>query len=211
MKNSIFTGMLFIFICCYSINTIKQSEQIPNFHSEHLNKTEREIINYFLSSELNSERYKSYSDFGITIIEEALKSQTSINSYEYAYNYLYESEGEKDYWILNRNQIEKIKSKLKDEKQYYWKKENFDNKSIHLLKYDSLRQIIRTNKYIDLPSQLIIYLSKPLILNKNNALISYDIGNGKLGFNPIIHITVLMKKEKGKWYKSANFEDGTYN
>lgn len=197
-------GMLFVFICCFSTNTIRQKQ------SEHLSKKEKEIINHFLNSELNSERYKSYSNFGITIIEEALKSQESINPYEYAHNYPYKSE-EEDYWILNRNQVEKIKSKFKDEKQFYWKKENFDNKSIHLLKYDSLRQIIRTNKYIDLPSQLIIYLSKPLILNKNNALLSYDIGNGKLGFSPIIHITILMKKEKGKWYKSANFEDGTYN
>ncbi|WP_124019418.1 hypothetical protein [Flavobacterium hydrophilum] len=205
MKNSIFMGMLFVFICCFSTNTIIQKQ------SEHLSKTEREIINHFLNSELNSERYKSYSNFGITIIEEALKSQKSINSYEYTYNYLYESEKDKDYWVLNHIQIEKIKSKLEDEKQHYWEKENFDNSSIHLLKYDSLRQIIRTNKYIDLPSQLIIYLSKPLIINKNNALLSYDIGNSKLGFNPIIHTTVLMKKEKGKWYKSANFEDGTYN
>jgi hypothetical protein len=57
---------------------------------------------------------------------------------------------------------------------------------------------------------LIIYISKPLIIYENNALISFTIGSGEFGNSIINHFTVLLRKENNEWYDWGYYEDGVY-
>ena len=60
-------------------------------------------------------------------------------------------------------------------------------------------------------NNLIIFLSSPLLIDKNNALLSFEIGNGDLGFNSITHFTALMKKKNDKWEVQTSYWDGVVN
>ena len=85
---------------------------------------------------------------------------------------------------------------------------DFKNVKVNLVNYEELRESINKGKY--LKGKLIVYLSRPLIIDKNNAFISFDIGNGDMGFYPITHFTISMKKENDKWIQSEFYEDGVF-
>jgi hypothetical protein len=105
-------------------------------------------------------------------------------------------------------QIKKKKEEIQFEKQYYWKVSDFKKIKVVLLKHSAFREIIKSGQYINLPNRLIISLSTPLIIDDKNALISFDIGNGNLGYSEINHFTVLMKKVNEKWIQYEFFDDG---
>jgi len=50
-----------------------------------------------------------------------------------------------------------------------------------------------------------------LIIDKNNVLINFEIGDGGFGFYPITHFTVLMRKINNKWVEIGYYEDGVFN
>lgn len=176
-----------------------------------ITETEGNIINDFLEVELEKDRYKNYKDAEIVVIEEVLKKTKPISVYEFNLKYK-ESWGKFiNNWILDTLQIKKIKLDIENEELYYWKVSDFKNIKVSLLKYEELRTIINTGAYSNLPPRLIIYLSKPLIIDENNALVSFEIGDGQFGFASINHFTVLMKKVNNKWEQSDQFEDGVFN
>ncbi|MEO5775292.1 MAG: hypothetical protein ABIQ27_00210 [Flavobacterium sp.] len=210
MKNLI-TALLLIFL--FSCSGQKNNNTInpkANSAQSNLTETESNIVNEFLGSELKKDRYKNYKDYEVFLIEEAVKKTKSIYAYEYTYKNFYKREREREYWILDSVQIKRLKSDLETEKQYYWKISDFKNTKVSLYKYQELRTIIKTGAYVNLPKRLIIFLSKPLIINESTALISFDIGNGTLGNNEITHFTVLMKKNEKKWIAKDYFEDGAF-
>lgn len=215
MKKVILLLFISSLICC-ATKYEKQGNVKPTFEYQsdlvisNLTEIEITIINDFLEAELKSDRYKSYKNFELFVIEEALKKAKPIYAYEYTYKNFYKTEKEKDYWILDSVQINKLKSNLAFEKQDYWVLSDFKKLKVNLLKYEKLRKIINSGEYNKLSQRLIIYISKPLIIDDKNALISFEIGNGKLGFNEITHFTVLMKKEGGKWIDKNHFEDGIF-
>jgi hypothetical protein len=189
------------------------------FISTEINLTEIEtnIVNDFLNVELKKDRYKSSKDFEYAIIEEALKKSKAINSYLYSYqewlsmNKIDEIGDVENRFFLDSLQIKKIKVDLEREEAYNWKVSDFKNIKVSLLKYEELRIIINTGTYTSLPKKLIMYLSKPLIIDENNAFISFEIGNGQLGFASITHFTVLMKKVNNKWVIYEYYYDGVFN
>ena len=176
-----------------------------------ITETEGNIINDFLEVELEKDRYKNYKDAEIVVIEEVLKKTKPISVYEFNLKYK-ESWGKFiNNWILDTLQIKKIKLDIENEELYYWKVSDFKNIKVSLLKYEELRTIINTGAYSNLPPRLIIYLSKPLIIDENNALVSFEIGDGQFGFASINHFTVLMKKVNNKWEQSDLYYDGVFN
>ena len=176
-----------------------------------ITEPEGNIINDFLEVELEKDRYKNYKDAEIVVIEEVLKKTKPISVYEFNLKYK-ESWGKFiNNWILDTLQIKKIKLDIENEELYYWKVSDFKNIKVSLLKYEELRTIINTGAYSNLPPRLIIYLSKPSIIDENNALVSFEIGDGQFGFASINHFTVLMKKVNNKWEQSDQFEDGVFN
>lgn len=165
-----------------------------------LSQTESDIVNDFLAAELKKERYKNYKDYEIIIIDEVLKKNKAIEAYLYSYNErqsinkINKSDEIKNIYFLDSLQIEKIKSEFKKEPIYYWKISDFKKTKVSILKNEELRNIINTNSFINLPNRLILHLSKPLLIDENNALMSFDIGNGKFGYSAITHFSVLLKK-----------------
>jgi hypothetical protein len=198
----------------YSCTAQKNSSQesTKKISSENnLTELENNIDNDFLNTELKKERYKSYKDFEIVVIEEALRKMKPISDYEFNLKYKKSWGKYINNWILDTVQINKLKSELEKEEVYHWKVSDFKNIKVSLLKDDELRTIINTGVYVNLPSRLLIYLSKPLIIDENNAFISFEIGNGQLGFASINHFTVLMKKVNNNWVIFEYFYDGVFN
>lgn len=209
MKKILYFVLIGLLLSCNAKKEILVTNSISE--SKNLTEIESNIINDFLDIELKDDRYKSYKDYEIVIIEEAYKKSKPLYAYEYAYKDLYKHGKEiKNYWILDSLQIEKMKENIKFENTFHWKTTDFKNIKVGLYKHEELRRIIKSNEYINLPKRLIIYLSRPLIIDNDKALISFDIGNGQLGFNSITHFTVLMNKEKEKWIKGGYYDDGIY-
>jgi hypothetical protein len=204
MKSLISILFLIIFISC----GIKKETNVTV--NKGITDLEKQIVNDFLDTELKKERYNNYKDYQIVVIEEALGKMKPLSTYEF--NYIYKNSWGKfiSEWQLDSLQIKRIKAGLKNEKIYFWKASDFNNFKVNILKYEELRNIINTGQYINLPKRKIIYLSTPLIIDNNNALLSFEIGNGDLGFNPITHFTVLMQKVNGIWIQKSFYEDGVY-
>lgn len=181
-----------------------------------LTETESTIINIFLDTELKKARYKNYNGYEVFIIEEALKSIVSIDSYSYSLqewkimNRINKLSDSDNIYFLDSLQIEKLRLELEKELLYHWKASNFKNIKMGVYKYEELKMITNTGAFLNLPKRLIIYLSKPLIINKNNVLISFHIGNGEIGFNSINHSTILLRRVNDEWKESAHYEDGVF-
>lgn len=192
----------------YSCSTNKPKEQ-TNDNNSNLTKIEKTIVNDFLDKELIKERYKNYEDFEIIVIEEALKKAKPLADYEFNYKYKNSWGSSIKEWIIDSLQIIKIKNQLKNEDVYHWKVSDFKNVKVKILKREELRKTTNTGEYLQ--NNLIIYLSKPLIIDENNVLISFEIGDGGFGFYPITHFTVLMRKINNKWVENGYYEDGVFN
>lgn len=207
---------LILFIIMLSCTTKKAStdyiKNLPNHQfidsTANLSNNELNIVNDFLEVELKADLYKSYKNFNFFVIEEADKKIKPLYAYEFSHKEFYKRNKERDFWLLDSLQIKKKKEEIQFEKQYYWKVSDFKNIEVSTIKYEDLRTIINTGAYISLPSKLIIYLSKPLIIDDKNALISFNIGNGNSGYSEINHFTVLMKKVNEKWIQYEFFDNG---
>lgn len=220
MKKHIFILSLVLLFSCSAKKTNKLNS-IPTAQisiETKLTETEFNINNDFIDVELKKERYLNYKDFEIVIIEEALKKYQSVETYIYSYDEwismtkIDRREDIENRYFLDSLYVKKIKLELEKEEIYHWKISDFKNIKVSLLKYEDLIKIIRINAYgSTISKRLIIYLSKPLIIDKNNALISFEIGNGQLGFHSINHFTVLMKKVNNKWEQSDYYYDGVFN
>ena len=181
-----------------------------------LNKEESDIVNALLKLELESERFKNYQNLELVPIEEALDKVTNINAYELAYKnwHSLNKDTPEDIkrlgWILNPLQIKIFQKLCIKDKNYYWKSTDIKTYKVSIMKKETLTKIINSGSYVNGPEKLIIYLSKPLIINKNNAFISFTIGGSSLGFTEISHSTVLMKKINSKWTNTTEYFDWVY-
>lgn len=205
--NKVFLIVIFVFF--YSCSTTKNRE--VGSSSNTLPETEKMIINDFLEAELKKESYKKYTDFQIELIEEAIKKLKPISDYEFNYKYKNSWGANIKDWIIDSIKIKKLKSDLKNEKAYRWKESDLYNVKAKVLKTEELIKIINTGSYgVNETKNLIISLSRPLIIDANNALLSFDIGNGQLGNAAISHFSVLMRKINNQWIAVNYYEDGVF-
>lgn len=216
MKNLLYLLFCTLLFSCSVQKNITPNNIKKNYTESNLTDIESNIINEFLNEELKKESYKNYKDFEIVVIEEALKKYKSIEAYQYSHDEWISMDrinkigNIENRFFLDTLQSKKIKIELEKEEVYHWKVSDFKSIKVCLLKYEELRTIINTGTYISLPNRLIIYLSKPLIIDENNAFISFDVGNGRLGFAAINHFTVLMRRVNNKWIQSNYYEDGVF-
>lgn len=211
------TTLVIILILIYqqSIGQSMRSKVSDTVTTEkNLTETESTVVNIFLDAELKKDRYKYYKGCEIFIIEEALKITKSIDTYLYSLEewkimnkVLKRTDSEKMYF-LDSLQIKKIKLKLEKEQIYHWKVTDFKNIKVSLYKFEELRKSIRTGTSFDLPKKLIIYLTKPLIINENNALISFNIEIGDGVYSSLTHFTVLLRKANNEWKDIGHYDDG---
>lgn len=208
MKKIILIVIIFAFFSCKCVKETKYVQV------KKLSDKETAIINDFMNAEFKKEQYLKYKGYEIMIIKEAIKKSKNIDTYLYsltdwkAMNKKRNINDVREVYFLDSLQINRIKSEIENEKLHYWKLSDFKNIKVNLLKNEGLRESINKGKY--LKGRLIVYLSRPLIIDKNNALISFDIGNGDMGFYPITHFTVSMKKVNDKWIQSEFYEDGVF-
>ena len=219
MKNLLFIIFyLSLFSCSLqNNNNLNEKYTAPISIESKLTEKESNIINAFIDVELKKDRYKNYKDCEIFVIEEALQKRKSLKTYIFSkdeWNSIHKMHGGKDraeIYFLDTLQINKLELELEKEEAYHWKVSDFKNLNVSLLKNEDLRTIIKTTAYRNFSPRLIIYLSRPLIIDENNALISFEVGAGQLGFHSLNHFTVLMRKENIKWVQINLFYDGVFN
>jgi hypothetical protein len=219
MKNLLYLSIGVLLVSC-SLQKNKNSDSAftPKVSIENkLTDTESNVINDFIDVELKKERYKNYKDFEVIVIKEALKKDQCIEAYQYSRDEWISMErvnkiGDiENRYFLDDLQVKKIKRNLEKEEIYHWKVTDFNIRKVRVLPYEELRTIINTGSYGNSTRQIIIYLSRPLIIDKNNAFVSFEVGNGQLGFNSINHFTILMRKINNKWEQRYNYYDGVFN
>lgn len=217
MKNVFYIIYFALLLSCSTQKNITTPNTTSNSNSitTTLTDIERSIINTFIDIEIKKERYIRYKDYEIVIVEEALKKTQAIDSYSFSSNewtFTHNTDKKRDtknWYPLNSLEVKKIKKELAQEKTYHWKTTDFENIKVSLLKYEELIKSIRKSDY--LKNKIIIYLSRPLIIDKKNALVSFEVGNGDLGFSGINHFTVLMRKVKNNWEQSYHYYDGVFH
>ncbi|MFE3869589.1 hypothetical protein ACFX5E_16120 [Flavobacterium sp. LS2P90] len=198
-------------------NTVVDVQMNPISSMSKVTEIEDNIINAFIDVELKKDRYKNYKDAEIFVIEEALKKHKSLETYIFSKNEwnamhkIHRGEDRTEIYFLDTLQINKLELELEKEEVYHWKTSDFKNLNVSLLKYEDLVTIIKTAAYSNFSIRLIIYLSKPLIIDENNAFVSFEVGAGQLGFHSINHFTVLMRKVDNKWEQINLYYDGVYN
>lgn len=215
MKNLLLLSLFFLLSC--SARKKDNINQITQTISPQLTQEEINVTNDFLDAELATDRYKNYGNLEIVLIEEAGNGISNLSVYEHAYKE-WHSFGEKATlednlrlgWILDTIQIKELKRNYIIKENYNWKISDIKNYKVSIMKNETLRDIIKSSEYINLPEKLILYLKKPLIVVGNNALISFNIGSSALGFTSMNHYTALLKKVNDKWLISATYDDGIY-
>ena len=215
MKNLLLLSLFFLLSC--SARKKDNINQITQTISPQLTQEEINVTNDFLDAELATDRYKNYGNLEIVLIEEAGNGISNLSVYEHAYKE-WHSSGEKATlednlrlgWILDTIQIKELKRNYIIKENYNWKISDIKNYKVSIMKNETLRDIIKSSEYINLPEKLILYLKKPLIVVGNNALISFNIGSSALGFTSMNHYTALLKKVNDKWLISATYDDGIY-
>jgi hypothetical protein len=220
MKYSIFTLLMIIFGSCTSKRnapTIKETQPLIQLKSivDTLTIEESNIINDFLDFELASERYKNKTNNEIIVIENAGNGIKNLLAYEYSYrdfhsygNKATAEDNERLGWILDTIQIKELKNKYSDKKEYNWKSSDIKNYKVSIMQDDTLRNYLKKDRFLELSKKLILFIKKPLIINKNNAFISIYSRVGFIGVN-LDNFTALMKKANGKWKAEATYWDGS--
>ena len=217
MKNILFlTFSLFLISCSIKKSKESISQQESVFSSlSNLSKEESNIVNDFLEIELKSEQYKSYKNLETILAEEALNQTYSLNSYEYAYNewHKYNKENndlnEQLGWVIDDKQLQELKLKYTNNKPFYWRKNDIKNYNITIIKNEVLKNGAKTGTSFDKPERLVLYISRPLMINQNQAFLNFISSNSMYG-NMIHHFTILMKKNNNKWVEGPTYGDGSF-
>lgn len=194
----------FLFLYCANIKKNNQNSIIRTNSKEYKN-----IINAFLDTILKTKKYDTYKDYNIVVMEEGSSKLSSYYTYKYCYNSNLNTK--KDIYFgceYDIDQMAKLKKEFKEEIPYLWKRSDFLNSNIEILKTEDLRKSIRMGNYTELPKRLLIYFSVPLIVEKDKAFFYFDSGNSFFGFTTIESVIVLMKKnKKNKWVIDSYYFD----
>lgn len=220
MKYTIFIILGLLLLSCSAKKNEKNkiaflSEESEKVVLENLSNDETNIVNDFLDFELASERYKNKINNEIIVIEDAGNGIENLLAYEYAYRdfHSYGNKGtaednERLGWILDSLQIKELKNKYSDKKEYHWKSSDIKNFKLSIMKDDTLRNYLKKDRFLELSEKLVLFIKKPLMIDKENAFISIYSREGFVGHN-IDNYTALMKKTNGKWKIGASFWDGS--
>ena len=221
MKNLILIISIIICTSCISKKReLQEKESKPlvqlKVAPDTLTTEENNVVNDFLDVELASETYKNDLNREIIVIKEAGNGIENLEVYEYAYKRFHENGAkpttevkERLGWILDTIQIKDLKNKFRDKKQYHWKSSDIKNINVNIMKKEVFTNSIRSGEYITLPERLIIYITKPLLIDSTTAFITFRTGSSRLGFTTINNYTALMNKVNGKWLIRASYWDGS--
>jgi hypothetical protein len=77
------------------------------------------------------------------------------------------------------------------------------------MKKEKFRNIITSTEYLNLPEKIVLYITKPILIDNSLGLITLRSGSTLLGFRTINNYTALMNKINGKWQIRASYWDGS--
>ncbi len=172
-------------------------------------KFDKQIINDFMTQKLASERYKNYKNLQILLFSNAGSRANSLSAYEYSFKEKNWTPGIKE-WILDSTQINTIKEKKKNKKLYFWNKADFSPLNIEMITQEKYMRNIKSELYTN-NRKLVLFITKPLIIDKNNAMLFFDSSVVDIIPFDIEHYTVLLKKQNNKWVIDTYFFDGNIN
>lgn len=217
MKYLLITLITLTILSCESQKVLSENSAINATIENELTPTEKEIINEFLTIELAKDLYSKYKNLEIYVIEEALKKSHSVDAYLYSLgewnsmNKIKKSEDLNKLYFLDSIQLNSIKKEIAVETPYLWKESDFNFIKTKMVKHEALRSMINARNKEMVPMKPILYLSRPLLINDSNALISFEMGNFQGVYNSTAHFTVLLRKINSKWVEYGYYEDGVFN
>lgn len=183
-------------------------------------KHEKEIANLFLYDQLSTKQYENYKNFDILLFNNAGSNVNTLGVYEYSFknrdgcscrkvNPNDDGSYNIKNWILDSLEIAQIKSADKNNKTYFWKKSDFKNFNIAIITSEENSRNIKSELYLK-KKYLLISISKPFLIDENNALIYFNSTLADGLNSSIEHFGVLLKKVNGKWMRDAFLDDGIY-
>lgn len=201
--------IIFLSILLFSCTATKS--QSGQFDDSRLSDMERNVVNDFLDFELQKSDYKSYKNFNYFVIREAFPKMKPLSVYEF--NLKNKNSWGKSIrnWILDSSDIISLKRRFEREAPYYWTNADFSEIKAVIISNSEFIASTSSDGFMTEPNRLIMRLSRPLLLDKEIALLSFDIGNGNTGYGQINHFTVLMRNINGTWHQEEYFEDGIYH
>ena len=216
MKKLMYMILIFNLSSCISNkqtnDVLKKSNLTEIKKVDSLSKDEYELVNDLLDTQLSSERYLGRGKkLEIILIEEAGKHSWSIKGYEFCLNNKRSFGIGISKWPIDSVQLKNLKNEFEKEEPYFWKMKDIKTYKVTISTDEEFRNIIKKAEYINKPEKIILYISRPYILNDNYGFIFFNSGSSIMGFNTIERFYVLMKKEKGKWIKDGFYEDGVYH
>lgn len=217
MKYLLITLITLTILSCKSQKVLSENSAINAILENELSPTENEIINEFLTIELAKDLYSKYKNLEIVVIEEALKKSHSVDAYLYSLgewnsmNKIKKSEDLNKLYFLDSIQLNSINKEIAVETPYLWKESDFKVIKTKMVKHEALRSMINARNKEMLPMKPILYLSRPLLINNSNALVSFEMGNFQGVYSSTSHFTVLLRKINSKWVEQGYYEDGVFN
>ena len=158
-----------------------------------LSDDEKEIINSFLEYEFASNAYKFRKNDNIIVIEKSISKSKVVDDYLSVTKDYKES-------YMDSSQIRRIKKVVEKDTLYNWKLADFKNDKLQIQSFENFRKTLKNEEYLHLPKRLIFHLSVPILIDDENALISFMAGSGDSGFTSINSGIVLMtKNNKNEW------------
>ncbi|MFM2213970.1 MAG: hypothetical protein RL427_1233 [Bacteroidota bacterium] len=217
MKYLLITLITLTIISCKSPQLFSENSAKNAMKENELTTSEKEIINEFLALELAKDLYSKYRNLEIFVIEEALKKSQLVDAYHYSIgewnsmNQIKKSEDLNKLYFIDSIQLNNIKKEIAFETPYLWKESDFNFIKTKMVKHEALRSMINARNKEMVTMKPILDLSRPLLINDSNALISFEMGNFQGVYNSTAHFTVLLRKINHKWVEYGYYEDGVFN
>lgn len=163
-----------------------------------ITRTEKNIINSFVNETFKEKKYENYEQKKNILIKDAGDGKSGLILYEKIYNDTSQINYKYQYWFLNRDQINEAKKRRF--KKHFWTNSDIYNYKFEIIDSKKNSENYKNQFYLNLADNFLIFsFSKPLIINKNEALIWF-LCTSKYG-NSFERCVVLLKKDENNYWK----------
>lgn len=163
-----------------------------------LTRTERTITNDLLTEKFESSTYKPNLFKKNILVKEAGNGLEALLFYEQIFSDTIQINHKYQYWPLNKAQIQKEKKRRL--KKHLWKKSDMNVYDFNIIESKKNIENLKSEYYLNLTNEFLVFtISKPFIINKNEALVWYQVTH-KLG-GTFDRCVILMKKSESKKWK----------
>lgn len=195
---------LFQLSCASQLNNKNSTKEYT------LSSNEKNIISDFINEEFSSKKYNNYKNYKIYLRRKGFSEFSPLLIYGFCYderNNKVRTANNK-YWILNKEQLKTIKDTLQI-KNFTWKETDITNFRVSMIDSEDVNNSIKKGgDYEQYNESLILSLSTPVLINKNNAFLTYLCVEALYGFSTFDFYAVLLKKNKnGKWLIDSYYYD----